>query len=105
MQVPDKIRGINATDATAPIKGSSGSATAPDKTQSAPVATVGPAADQVTLTGSARLLQKLSDAVASVPVVNPAKVSAVKQAVQNGSYKVDAGRVADKLLNFERGLE
>jgi negative regulator of flagellin synthesis FlgM len=105
--VTDKIRGYNATDATAPVKGSSSGAPA-DKNQSAAAsaaATAAPTADQVTLTGSARILQKLSDAIAGTPVVNAAKVAAVKQAVQSGSYKVDAGRVAGKLMDFERGLE
>ena len=107
MQVTDKIREVNAS-AAAPIKGSSGGVPAADKNQTAAAgsaATAAPTADHVTLTGSARILQKLSEAVASAPVVNAEKVAAVKQAVQSGSYQVDAGRVADKLLNFERGLE
>ena len=108
MQVADKIHGFNATDATAPVKGSSGGAPVADKNQGAAAsaaANSAPSADHVTLTGSARFLQKLGAAVASAPVVNEAKVATVKQAVQSGSYKVDAARVADKILNFERGLE
>ena len=104
----NKISGYNATDAAAPVKGSSGGVPAADKSQSAAASAAGtapPAADQVTLTDSARLLQKLGDAVASAPVVDAAKVASVKQALQSGTYKVDAGRVADKLLKFERGLE
>jgi negative regulator of flagellin synthesis FlgM len=61
-------------------------------------------ADQLTLTGSARTLQKLGDAIASTPVVNTAKVAAVKQAVQSGSYQVDPGQVADKIIQFESDL-
>jgi negative regulator of flagellin synthesis FlgM len=108
MQVPNKISGYNATDATVPVKGSSGGVHTADKSQSATASaagTVPPTADHLTLTGSARILQKLSEAVAGVPVVNAAKVATVKQAIQSGTYKVDAGRVADKLLKFERGLE
>lgn len=106
--MPDKIRGFNASDAAAPVKGSSGGVSAADKNRGAAAsttATAAPAPDQVTLTGSARVLQKLSEAIAGAPVVDAAKVAAVKQALQSGSYQVDAGRVADKLLNFERGLE
>lgn len=105
--MPDKIRGFNASDAAAPVKGSSGSVSAADKNRAAAstTAAAAPTADHVTLTGSARILQKLSEAVAGAPVVNAAKVATVKQAVQSGSYQVDAGRVADKLLSFERGLE
>ena len=50
-------------------------------------------------------MQKIEQAVAQAPVVNTTKVAAVKQAVNNGTYKVDAGRVADKILQFESGLK
>jgi negative regulator of flagellin synthesis FlgM len=108
MQVPDKIHGFDASDAAAPVKGSSGGVSAADKNRGAAAgttATAVPTADHVTLTGSARILQKLSEAVAAAPVVNAANVAAMKQAVQSGSYQVDAGRIADKLLNFERGFD
>jgi negative regulator of flagellin synthesis FlgM len=105
--VPNKIGGYTATEPVAPIKGSNSSVVA-DKSQSDPAgaaASTPKAADQVTLTDSARSLQKIEEAVAKAPVVNAAKVASVKQAVQSGSYQVDAGRVADKLLQFESGLK
>ena len=102
----DKIRGYSTAEPLAPAKGSNSSVVA-DKPQgeastaSAPTAQ---ASDTVTLTNSARSLQKIEEAVAKAPIVNAAKVAAVKQAVQAGTYQIDAGRVADKLLKFERGL-
>jgi negative regulator of flagellin synthesis FlgM len=106
--VPDKISGYTATEALSPLKGSTGNSHIADKTQgeSAGAAASAPvAADHVTLTASARTLQKIEAAVAKAPVVDAAKVQAIKQAVNDGSYQVDAGRVADKLLHFERGLK
>jgi len=61
--------------------------------------------DHLTLTDSARSLQKIGEAIAKAPVVNTAKVAAVKQAISSGTYQIDAGRVADGLLHFERGLK
>jgi negative regulator of flagellin synthesis FlgM len=72
------------------------------RTATAPAAQTG---DTVTLTDSARSLQKIEEAVAKAPVVNASKVAAVKQAIHSGTYQVDAGRVAEKLLQFERGLK
>jgi negative regulator of flagellin synthesis FlgM len=106
--VSNKITGYAATEPLAPIKGSNAVGAAADKSQgeaAAPAAATAQSGDHVTLTDSARSLQKIEEAVAQAPVVNAAKVATVKLAVQSGSYQVDAGRVADKLLQFERGLK
>ncbi len=103
----NKITGYKATEPLAPIKGSGGGA-AIDKPQadaSSAAATAAPAADHVTLTGSARTMQKLADAVAGAPVVDSAKVAAVKQSIQNGTYQVNAALVAAKILRFEQGMK
>jgi negative regulator of flagellin synthesis FlgM len=107
--VSNRINGYSSTEPPAPLTGATGgAAVAADKTQTDATAKAAqpPAstADTVTLTGSAVTLQKLSAAVAAAPVVNTEKVAAVKQSVQNGTYQVDSGRVADKLIQFETGL-
>jgi negative regulator of flagellin synthesis FlgM len=53
------------------------------------------------LSSEAQQLQKISDSLRDQPVVNSARVAELKQAVADGSYKVDSNRVASKLLNFE----
>lgn len=90
-----------------PIKASNSNAGVTDKPPSdaAPAPSTAQTGDHVTLTDSARTLQKIEEAVAKAPVVDAAKVASVKQAVQSGTYKIDAGRVADKLLQFEKGLK
>jgi negative regulator of flagellin synthesis FlgM len=105
--VTDKISGYSAAETVAPVKGSNSSAVVADKSQgeafsSAPTSQTG---DHVTLTDSARSLQKIEEHVAKTPVVNAEKVAAVKHAVNSGTYQVDAARVADKILKFERGLK
>jgi len=104
--VTDKISGISTAEPIAKPTGS-GSGVATDKSQSEGSAVPAAASpkDQVTLTDSARSLQKIEEAVAKTPVVNAGKVAAVKQAIGSGSYQIDAGRVAGKLLKYERGLK
>lgn len=104
----DKISAYSTAEPVAPIKGSNSNSVVADKPQGEASAANTPAAqagDTVTLTDSARSLQKIEEAVAKAPVVNASKVAAVKQAIHSGSYQVDARRVADKLLQFERGLK
>jgi negative regulator of flagellin synthesis FlgM len=106
--VTDKISAYSAAEPIAPVKGSNSNSVVADKAQGEASAAGTPAAqtgDTVTLTDSARSLQKIEEAVARAPVVNASKVAAVKQAIHSGTYQVDAGRVAEKLLQFERGLK
>lgn len=41
---------------------------------------------------------------ASAPVINEDRVAAIKAAVQSGSYTVNAGRIAEKLVQFDNQL-
>ena len=105
----DKISGFSTAEPLAPVKGSNGNAVVSEKPQGESTSTgtgsTSQTGDHVTLTDSARALQRIEEAVAKSPVVNAEKVFAVKQAVGSGSYRIDAARVADKLLKFERGLK
>jgi negative regulator of flagellin synthesis FlgM len=106
ISVSAKISGLPTSEPLAPPKGSSTGSVAADKTADAPAAS--PSAqtgDQVTLTTSGRSMQKLSDAIAQTPVVDAAKVASIKQALSGGTYTIDASRIADKMLQAERGLK
>jgi negative regulator of flagellin synthesis FlgM len=103
--VAGKITGYTTSEPLARPTGSSAPGVVADKSQSEPAAVASQPGDQLTLTSSARSLQKLSEAIAQAPVVNADKVASVKQAVDGGTYQVDSGRVADKLLQFEKGLK
>ena len=103
--MPSKISGLPTSEPLAPPKGSStGSVAAADRASDAAAASP-QTGDQVTLTTSARSLQKLSDAIAQTPVVDAAKVASIKQALGSGTYTIDASSIADKMLQAERGLK
>jgi len=60
----------------------------------------GPGQD-VRLTDTAASLQRLEARIASQPVVDAQRVESVKQAIADGSFQVDASRVARKMAEFE----
>jgi negative regulator of flagellin synthesis FlgM len=105
--VTDKISGFSAAEPVVPVKGSNSNAVVSDKQGEAAEANAPAAksADQLTLTSSARSLQKIEEAIAQTPVVNSSKVAAVKQAISAGTYQVNSASVADKMLQFESGLK
>ncbi len=104
--MPNKISGYPSAQPPLPVNGSGGSA-APTKggPSAAPGGGASAPTDQVTSTGSARTLQKIADAIAATPAVDAAKVASIKQSIQNGSYSIDARRVASQMLRFERGMK
>ena len=60
--------------------------------------------DTVNLTRSAVLLQKLEEALANSPVVDAARVSAIRDAISSGAYQIDAGVIADSIIQLNREL-
>ena len=61
--------------------------------------------DTVSLSDNAVQLGKLDNTAISSPVVDTKRVEEVKQAIKDGTYEVDAEKIADKLIQFESVLE
>lgn len=60
--------------------------------------------NDVHITGTARQLVDLEQAVKDMPAVDEAKVAAISAAIENGTYKVSADKVADNLMQIEQAL-
>ena len=62
-------------------------------------------ADTVSISDNAAQLGRVDGALDSAPVVDTKRVEQVKQAIANGTYEVDAVKVAEKLMQFESALK
>lgn len=60
--------------------------------------------DNVQLTGAARDMAAIEQALVAMPAVDEARVASVKRRLDSGQYRVDAQRVADRLLSLEGDL-
>lgn len=60
--------------------------------------------DDVRFTDTAAALQRAELRLRSQPDVDAARVEALRQRLESGDYRVDAARVAERLLRFERSL-
>lgn len=60
--------------------------------------------DRVTLTDTVGKLHELSRQLADEPYVDTQRVDQIKQQLADGSYKIDATQIADKLLEHEQSL-
>ena len=61
-------------------------------------------ADSVQLSPLSTYLQAIEKGFADTPVVDTARVEEIKQAIANGHFKVDADKVADRLLKTVQDL-
>lgn len=94
---------ITSVDAKPVRVAPSTSAPKRDQTADKPIESNGPASE-VQLTSAARSLAAAEQSLASLPAVNDARVAAVKRRLDSGEYRIDAQRIADKLLHLESDL-
>ena len=57
--------------------------------------------DSVSLTGHASQISQLIEQMKAAPVLNPDRVSPVKEKVDKGEYQIEYQQVANKMLDFE----
>ncbi|NZA27922.1 flagellar biosynthesis anti-sigma factor FlgM [Luteimonas sp. SJ-92] len=64
-----------------------------------------PPADSLRLTGEAAGLQALQRDLAAAPAIDQGRVDAVREALQNGSYRIDPEAIASRMLDLDRQLD
>ncbi|UTA49455.1 flagellar biosynthesis anti-sigma factor FlgM [Simiduia sp. 21SJ11W-1] len=72
-----------------------------ERSNQPPAEAEAPARDNVQLSTEAQRLQKLEENIAQAPEVNEERVAQLKAAIADGSYSVNADRLADKILSSE----
>lgn len=63
-----------------------------------------PSSDSVQISPLSAHLHAIEQGFADTPIVNSARVAELKQAISDGHFKVDAGKVADRLLSTVQEL-
>jgi negative regulator of flagellin synthesis FlgM len=58
--------------------------------------------DAVSLSSQGRAIGEMHAQLASEPSFDSAKVAAIKEAIANGSYTVDADKLAENMVKFEK---
>jgi negative regulator of flagellin synthesis FlgM len=105
----DKISGygtngvdITSTRSRGPIRNER--AADSDKAEASSRTDASSTSSQVRLTDTATNLKQVEARIADLPDVDRARVDAVRQRIESGAYQMNAGRLADRLLAFERDL-
>jgi negative regulator of flagellin synthesis FlgM len=58
--------------------------------------------DSVAITAMARGIKKAFESSSSIAIVDADRVNAVKKALADGSYQINAERIAEKMIQYEK---
>ncbi len=56
-------------------------------------------ADQVELSGKAREVENLRAEIGALPEVRQERVEAIRKAIESGNYRIDPGKIAEKIID------
>jgi len=60
--------------------------------------------DSVRLTDEATQLQAMQRDLSAAPAIDAARVQAVREALENGSYRIDPNAIASRMLDLDQQL-
>ncbi|HGF5030755.1 TPA: flagellar biosynthesis anti-sigma factor FlgM [Vibrio parahaemolyticus] len=98
----DNIRSgqMMSTTSRAPARNDSRATSSATESKKAPAQQ-----DAVSLSQQSKAVSKLQKDMAASPAYDSAKVAAIKEAIANGSYRVDPEKLADNMIKFENELQ
>lgn len=64
-----------------------------------------PTGDSVVLSPEAQVLNRLEAQINASPEVDVARVAAIKEAIANGSFEINADRIAERMLSSDSFFE
>lgn len=62
------------------------------------------AADSLRLTGEATGLQAIQRELSTAPAVDSARVAQVREALENGTYRIDPQAIADRMIALDQQI-
>ena len=100
-----KIGGVDGNSPSTAIGAGRAVQRPQDAATGGPTNSNGQGGSSVQITGTARQMASLEQAVRDLPAVNGTKVAQISAAIEQGTYKVDARDIANKLIQMEKALE
>lgn len=100
---PADHRSNTATSGSSASQGAAKAGSAPDLSRDA-AQEAGKSGDTVHISSRAIDLQTLESHISQLPEVDRNRVTELRNQIAAGDYKIDAGRLADKLLAFDSKL-
>lgn len=101
----DKVGGIDGSSSSTAI----GAGRAVQRPQDAATGNAqnssGSGGENVQITGTARQLAGLEQAIRDLPAVNDARVAQISNSIEQGTYSVNSRQIANQLIQMEKALE
>ena len=101
-----KIGGVDSTSTAALSTGRANTQRSQDAAGGSTQASGGSSggSENVEITGAARNMANLEQAVRDLPAVNTAKVAQISTAIEQGTYTINSQHIASKLMQMDKEL-
>ncbi|PCM46014.1 flagellar biosynthesis anti-sigma factor FlgM [Marinobacter sp. ANT_B65] len=89
------------TTADKPLTSKSGGQTPPEQANARPQSARG---ENVNLSSQAKNLKQLEQKLGDYPEMDDERIEEIRSALENGTYKIDAEKLAQKMLDMDKSI-